>query len=136
LRERVEDIPLLIQHFLAQLNAAHGKQVKKVHEATLAHLMRYTWPGNVRELQHALTYAIIRTNHPVLTLEDFPKEVQQEPVPQSWAARSYGNPETERRQIEEALQATRGRKREAAKRLGMSRTTLWKKLKTYRQPYP
>jgi DNA-binding NtrC family response regulator len=75
LRERTEDIPLLISHFIAMYAEQMGKSIAEVDPEVTETLMRYSWPGNVRELQNVLKRAIAMTSHHMLTTDDFPDEI-------------------------------------------------------------
>ncbi len=71
LRDRIEDIPLLANHFLKHYSAKYGKSVSKISEAAMTRMSKHAWPGNIRELQHSLERAIILSNSSVLQPEDF-----------------------------------------------------------------
>ena len=97
----------------------------------MQHLMQYSWPGNVRELKNAIDHAFVTVSGDCLTLLDLPTEVRlSEAKPSSRVLSSKPKPEEEeeRQRIEDALRKTHGQKMEAAKLLGVSRVTLWKKI--------
>ncbi len=75
LRDRTEDIPLLVSHFLTRYSLEIGRNVKGVDPELMQHLTHYPWPGNVRELQNVLKRAITLTEHEILTINDLPEEV-------------------------------------------------------------
>jgi PAS domain S-box-containing protein len=132
LRERRDDIPLLIQHFVEKLNREMGKKILGGTKEAIASLMAYPWPGNVRELENAIEHAFVLCKGRWFTLEDLPAEIRKSGV--SAETSVPGAPdgqEAERLRILEALEAAGGRPSEAARRLGISRTTLWRKLKKY-----
>ena len=134
LRERREDIPLLIRRFLDVLAAENGRPPLKIAPDALAALERYSWPGNIRELRNCMERMVVLSTSDTLTLADVPETVRLEhPEGGSAAARPaalnlVGN---ERRLIEQALQAAHGNKSLAARTLGISRRTLHRRLNEY-----
>jgi transcriptional regulator of acetoin/glycerol metabolism len=103
--------------------------------------MEYVWPGNVRELKNAIEHAFVTVNGDCLTLWDLPSEVQRPPSTRSLnRLSSHADPSLppeEEARILDALQQANGNKTEAAKLLGVSRVTLWKKIKSLRtKPNP
>lgn len=73
LRERVEDIPELVHHFVARISVEEGKKVAGVEQSALEMLKRFPWPGNVRQLENAIFRAVVLTDHALLTVDDFPQ---------------------------------------------------------------
>jgi len=138
LRERREDIPLLVDHFLARFNREHGKSVTISPEA-LTLLTDYHWPGNVRELEHCLERLVLLTTQPVITpdeidalahLLDLPKEpAVPRPAPPPSLPRSVQ--ELERTELVAALERTGWVKARAAKRLGLTPRQLGYRVKKY-----
>ncbi|HSB77951.1 MAG TPA: sigma-54 dependent transcriptional regulator [Candidatus Methylomirabilis sp.] len=134
LRERREDIPLLIQHFLRHLQGS-GKREKVISPEALQRLQDYAWPGNVRELANAVERLLILAPGEVIGLEDLPPNIRS-----GIAAGSSrpGGPaslsEIERQHIIRVLSETRGKKMQAARLLGIDLKTLNKKIKDYRIP--
>jgi PAS domain S-box-containing protein len=134
LRERKEDIDLLVQHFIEALNRKYHLRVKGVTEEVIAKFKSYDWPGNVRELQNEVSRACSFTNNEILTLEDFSPRLREHRnergtrVTGSLSRRKTLD-RTERDLILEALKRTGGIKAQAAKLLGLSRTMLYKKLR-------
>jgi transcriptional regulator with PAS, ATPase and Fis domain len=131
LRERVEDIPLLVREFLAEASSKNDKSVDEVSPAAMETLMRYPWPGNVRELRNAIEHAVIlSTGGPVLP-EHLPLNLRE---PRRSQARGgiylMSLDEMERRLIQEAL-ARFPTKTRAAEVLGISLRTLYNKLHRY-----
>ena len=139
LRERQEDIPLLAQHFLETFAAKNRKEIKGFTPGAMDHLIRYDWPGNVRELMNAIERAVVLTRTNYLDVADFP--LLQDAMPQndqdaadSVALCMKGDlplEEVEKAAILKTLKAAGGNKSETARRLGITRKTLHKKLKTY-----
>jgi Nif-specific regulatory protein len=138
LRERKEDIPLLVDYFLARFNREHGKQVTISPEA-LTLLIDYHWPGNVRELEHCLERLVLLTVQTVITpteidalahLLDLPKEpAARPPAPPPSLPRSVQ--ELERTELIAALERTGWVKARAARRLGLTPRQLGYRLKKY-----
>lgn len=128
LRERREDIPLLISHFLNQYRATTGRPVEAVSNEALRLLMAYAWPGNVRELKHAIEFAVIRCPHTIIRPEDLPPEVphQDEKIPMILPEEIA--PDHEKDQILSALRQTGGNRSAAAKLLGIARLTLYRRM--------
>lgn len=124
LRERREDIPLLSENFLRQFRARTGKEVGDIAPEAIAVLLDYPWPGNVRELQNAIETAAIRSAGGLVERHDLPPEIlrgPREPVAQSYVQR-------EQQRILGALEATGGNRAKAARLLGISRTTLYRRM--------
>jgi DNA-binding NtrC family response regulator len=129
LRERIEDIPLLVQHFLDRLSHELGKEVQGISQGALRILMDYHWPGNVRELENSIERALVTCKSRTLVEEDFgflSANVEGRP----WAVPSNMTlQELERRAIEATILRTEGNIKEAAAALGIDRSTLYDKIK-------
>ena len=133
LRQRLEDIPLLVNHFVSRFNAKYKKNVRGLDPKVMSLLAQYHWPGNIRELQHILEHAFVFVKGPVITLAHLPK--LQEPEDVLTSAGYPGNSamsEDELQAILKALEKTGGRRTNAAQTLGVSRSTLWRKMKAYK----
>lgn len=130
LRERKEDIPLLIDHFIEEFNAELNQKVKRVSDVALKHLMGYEWFGNVRELRSAIKRAMILMEGDVIHLEHLPFEVRfiSEEVN---GAVIPALEDVEREHIFKALEYTDWNKSQTAQLLKISRPTLDKKIKAY-----
>ncbi|MBI3798356.1 MAG: sigma-54-dependent Fis family transcriptional regulator [Deltaproteobacteria bacterium] len=126
LRERREDIPLLVRHLLKQLGFAH----LRLNAAALDLLNCYSWPGNVRELRNILLRAAYLAAGPTITLAELPEEMTAA-VPECAAAPAGSLRETELTLIHQALADVQGNLAQAAARLGIHRVTLYRKLKRY-----
>ena len=125
LRERRDDLPLLVRAFLADHRASTGKQVDAVSDEAMAVLLDYGWPGNVRELRNVLEYAVIRCQGAMIWPGDLPPELLEfHPVT---ATEGQNADETER--VLAALKWSRGNRTRAATLLGISRATLYRRLK-------
>ncbi|KAF4515951.1 hypothetical protein B566_EDAN000188 [Ephemera danica] len=128
LRERRDDIPLLISALLGQVCAATGKQITGLHPDSLHLLMAYAWPGNVRELKSAVEFAVISAHAACLMPADFPEELrhpQRDDRSPSVQTPHHTEPKT---LLLRALQQAHGNRTEAAKILGISRATLYRRL--------
>ncbi|MBA2660674.1 MAG: sigma 54-interacting transcriptional regulator [Bradymonadaceae bacterium] len=128
--DRQGDVELLAWHFIDKLNArqAMGRTIRAIEAAAYEAMLAYRWPGNVRELMNVIEYAFVMGDGELLRLGDLTPEIRGEP-PSSRDRWSEGDVEQQRRQIVAALKASQGRRDEAAERLGMSRTTLWRRMK-------
>ena len=126
LRARREDIPLLAASFLAQFSAASGKRVTDVSHDALRLLAGYHWPGNVRELRSAIEFAVIRCRGAVIQPDDLPPEILQ---PADFESVIPGDPLVdEKARFLQALERSRGNRALAARLLGISRATLYRRL--------
>jgi two-component system response regulator HydG len=134
LRERRQDVPLLIDHFLERLNRTTQQQ-RSLSDDALKAMLSYDWPGNVRELENCLERAFAFTSGPVIHLADLPPAMQG--VPCQCEADRGGRPkiipmaEMEKQLILNALDQLNGDKLLAARMLGIGKTTLYRKLKEY-----
>jgi two-component system response regulator HydG len=141
LRQRREDIPLLAQHYLEVFAAKNQKQIKGYTPGAMDQLIRYTWPGNVRELMNAVERAVVLSQADFLSEKDFRimRETEADPKdsgPHSVTAAIAMDGATPLEEVEKTtilntLEASGGNKSEAARRLGITRKTLHKKLKLY-----
>jgi DNA-binding NtrC family response regulator len=135
LRERPEDISLLVDYFLERFGSHYGHADVTIDESARQRLLAHDWRGNVRELEHAIERAVIVAKRPYVTLADLPESLQPGYRPSS--RREHGSPpvmplaELERLAIMRALEETRGNKRAAAALLGIYRPTLYSKLRKY-----
>jgi PAS domain S-box-containing protein len=126
LRERREDIPLLAASFLAQFSAAGGKQVTELSHEAVRLLMAHPWPGNVRELRSAIEFAVIHCGDAVIQPDDLPPEIVE---PAAFARSIPGDPlSDEKARFLDALNRSRGNRALAARLLGISRATLYRRL--------
>jgi len=136
LRQRTGDIPMLIDHFIGELAAEHGREVRGITPEARAVLVRYDWPGNVRELRNAIENMVLLTRSDVIDVEDVPEHVKQATGSGSRTAGSYelaGRTlnEVERDLIEANLELAEGNRQKAAKVMGIGERTLYRKLKEY-----
>ncbi len=137
LRERKQDIPLLIRTFIGRLNRSTGKVITGLSHEAMETVMDYHWPGNVRELKNAMEYAFVTTEGTVIRMEDLPRkiysshgsvgavDVSRKKVTEDAAFSS------ERARLIQALQETKGNQTKAAQLLGINRVTVWNRMKKY-----
>jgi transcriptional regulator with GAF, ATPase, and Fis domain len=131
LRDRSEDIPLLVWHFLAELGTALGRKIERVPSAAMKRLVAHRWPGNIRELRNVVERAIIRSPGPTLALEG----LSQCPAPTAASSGSQGPvalADIERAHIVRVLDHCRWRvrgPRNAAEQLGLNASTLYSRMK-------
>jgi DNA-binding NtrC family response regulator len=132
LRDRLEDIPLLANHFLKHYSAKYGKSVSKISEAAMTRMNKHPWPGNIRELQHALERAIILSNSTVLQPEDFNFTVSSnKETEQSMNLDQYNLDEVEKLLIRKVLKKYNGNITQAASELGLTRSSLYRRLEKH-----
>jgi len=125
--DRKEDIPLLCKHFLENYSLKEGKEIDSFSPGAMQVLMDHEWPGNVRQLENAVSHAVILAQGPVIErrhLPQFLKQSASEPSSSSLA-------ENERLLILGVLQEADWNKHEAARRLEISRSTLYSKIRRY-----
>lgn len=130
LRERPEDISLLAEHFLKNYCKKYKKPLKKINEATLKKLEKYNWPGNVRELQHAIERAVIMSDLQVLQPSDF-FFASSEAKGESLSLENYSLEEVEKAIIRKIISKHGGNISQAAKDLGLTRTSLYRRIEKY-----
>ncbi|MCD6305272.1 MAG: sigma 54-interacting transcriptional regulator [Deltaproteobacteria bacterium] len=141
LRKRREDIPILASHFIRRQNEKTGKRVKGVHPSAMRILMDYNWPGNVRELENAIEHAFVLCSNDQIDIFDLPVEIRQLPYrpvapkgPDSSSPRHFSNMRLSRDLLIEVLRDCGWNKAEAGRRVGVSRTAIWKYMKKWDIP--
>jgi two-component system response regulator HydG len=145
LRKRKEDIPLLISDFIRFQNQKTGKQVEGISQSAMRILMDYSWPGNVRELENAIEHAFVLCDSGNIDIFDLPVEVRQFALTNNLrqSAALKGVPATSRTALKkkptresllEILEESDWNKAEAARRVGVSRTAIWKYMKKWEIP--
>ena len=133
LRERISDIPLLIEHFCRLFNRRFNKDIEGISDDVMQTLSTYPWPGNVRELEHAMEHAFVLCRNRFIAVEHLPFELKERPsgYPKLYSEKKTPlNPQT----ILEALEKTAGNKAKAARLLGISRKTIYRKLSQHEDP--
>ena len=146
LRERKEDLPLLVGHVLKRLKRRGLERVKAVSPEAMRCLMEYSWPGNVRELENVLERGMVCARGRILAVEDLPDELREQcrprressfPAPPGGGnaetaqteSRNTGEEEGERAVLLRTLEAHRWNRKDAASALGIDRSTLWRRMK-------
>jgi len=129
LRERKDDIPLLVQHFVAKFNKEMQKEVASLGPRALELLLEYNYPGNIRELEHIMEHAFVRCQGRTITAEHLPKELQTVDMIDRAMESEEPLKELERETILRALDESGWKLQTCARRLKISRTTLWRKMK-------
>jgi DNA-binding NtrC family response regulator len=143
LRDRKGDVPLLVDHFLRVYNIHHNGKPSSISSEALELLMRYSWPGNVRELENVMEQICVLSSKQKIETQDLPLVILDQVV--HIPRRSYRKfpkasevmplqevvEDSEQRAVERALVATSGNKKAAAKLLGISRVTLYEKIRKY-----
>ncbi|HDH57349.1 MAG TPA: Fis family transcriptional regulator, partial [Bacteroidetes bacterium] len=128
LSDRPEDIPLLVEHFIKVLKKRTRKPIEKVSPEAIHVLRKYEFPGNVRELQNAIEHAFVMCHGRSIEPEHLPGKI----VNAAALKNGYNNhPKSEKKIIEEALIRNNGNRNRVARELGMHRSTLWRKIRTY-----
>jgi two-component system response regulator AtoC len=139
LRERKDDIPLLVRSFVRHFSKANEKSIVDLTPDSMNALLTYSWPGNVRELRTAIEHGVVMATGPKITVRDLPsavREAARATLPRGISpAKAFGEKsspldihETEKKLILQALATTNGNVTAAAKKLGISRRTLHRKI--------
>lgn len=147
LKERLEDIPLLVAHFIEGFNAAQGRSVKGIAPEAMRYLLRHDYPGNIRELRNIIEHAYVLCRCDEIKAQCLPQHLLQTAANQAHVASTAAappgsaisppkpvrpaSPAQEKELIIEALRASKGVKGAAAAQLGIHPTTLWRKMKRY-----
>lgn len=137
LRERIEDVPLLAESFFRTLQLKSGKDIRGIGRQTMDLLMAYSWPGNVRELRSTFEYAFVTCQGTMIEPDDLPPSLHRSEQAQTkdtaGATNAVVGGKEDRRRLEliEALTAADGNQSRAAELLGISRVTVWNRMKRY-----
>ncbi len=132
LADRKEDVPLLVRHFISRFNAFQGRRIKRCTENAMAALMDYDYPGNVRELENAIEHGFVVCGGDMIQRDDLPAHILE-----AAAERRIAHPpqrplkQAEADKIRETLEKHFWHRQRAAQELGISRNTLWRKMKRY-----
>lgn len=134
LRTRWEDIPLLIDHFIHRFNAIQGRRIIGISQTAISTLMEHPFPGNVRELENAIEHAFVVCSGSTIQVEDLPPHIRGEAVGRITQRTQPDTPPLEAAEasaIRASLERNSGNRTHAAKDLGVSRNTLWRKMKRH-----
>ena len=137
-RERPGDVALLAESFLRKMQLRTGKDIRAISAAAMHLLMHYSWPGNVRELRSTFEYAFVTCQGETIEPEHLPPTVRNEeplsllgPIKAMTAAATGSREERQRRELVDALTEAGGNQSRAAELLGISRVTVWNRMKRY-----
>jgi DNA-binding NtrC family response regulator len=122
LRDRLEDLPLLANHFLKHYSGKYGKSISRISDPALARMNKHPWPGNIRELQHSIERAIILSNFNVANSKDTDQQLNLD---------QYNLEEVEKLLIRKVLKKYNGNITQAASELGLTRSSLYRRLEKY-----
>jgi len=128
LRERPDDIPIIIQHFVEQSNATSGKKITGLSPEAITRLTSYTWPGNVRELRNAIEYALVLCPGGEIGAHHLPHKIAPAG---DWLPAAEPLKVRERDELVRVLRQVGGNQSAAARQLGVSRVTVWKRMKKH-----
>jgi PAS domain S-box-containing protein len=128
LRERKEDVPLLVRHFIDRMNRIRGRNIVDLTEEALSAVMQYDWPGNIRELENAIEHACVLCRGEQIELHHLPGTLRKMAFPQKTIRLGKTLADLEAHAISETLSRHNWRVSAAAKELGIHKTTLWRKM--------
>jgi len=131
LRERRDDINLLVEHFIKKFNREFNKNITGISQDVQKKFMTHHWPGNIRELEHTIEHAFILTDKSVITMESLPDEFKNLPLTQT---QNICRTNDTAIAIIEALKRTGWKKAQAARILNIDRKTIYRKMKEYNIP--
>jgi two-component system response regulator HydG len=130
LRDRIDDVPLLAQRFLARLAERNRKDVRTIAREAMELLIAHDWPGNVRELENTIEHAVVLCRGDTVRADDLPDLVARETSAKQYLTIQLGTPldEIEQQVLQQTLRLTKGNKRLAAQLLGVAVRTIYRKL--------
>jgi PAS domain S-box-containing protein len=135
LRERLEDLPLLVDHFCRSFNERFKKHIEGISSEVLSRFMNYPWPGNVRELEHVMEHAFVLCHGPVITLEHLPSEISSSDKSEKITIpKIHAKEPKQAQEILDALNKTGWNKAKAARILGIGRRTIYRKIHLFQFP--
>ncbi|WP_430039447.1 sigma-54 interaction domain-containing protein [Peribacillus simplex] len=132
LRDRIEDIPLLVDYFFKKVTARIGKRVTSIHPEVLSLIEQYNWPGNIRELENVIDAGVHLSNDEVMEKDALPDYLKRHKVKMKEESLKDIVEETEKKAIERALRRFKFDKKRVAEALGIGNSTLYDKIKKYR----
>jgi transcriptional regulator with PAS, ATPase and Fis domain len=135
LRQRQEDIPLFVKHFIDEFSSENAKEIEGISEDAVSALCAYEWPGNIRELRNCIERMVVLSRSKSLHLENVPVHIREKSSPgissKIFAPSTLDLDKNEKGLILKALEECNGNRTKAAEKLGISRRTLHRKLNTY-----
>jgi DNA-binding NtrC family response regulator len=131
LSRRREDIPLLVEHFLERFSLKMNKRIGSVSPEVMDLFLHYSFPGNIREMENALEHAFVLCQSPQIKLEHLPEELVERAKEKKHSEAIPNDPleAAERQALQKALESVGGNRKKAAKNLGISYVTLWRKMR-------
>jgi two-component system response regulator HydG len=136
LRERRNDIPILAKHFLRYFAGEQKKSLAEFSPDAMRSLLNHGWPGNVRELQNTIEHATVLAKSGPIEAADLPSTLHQSHFPSKTSGSLVTLVDNEKNLLIKALEQCGWNKKETAKRLGISRNTLYMKMKKHQIPHP
>jgi transcriptional regulator with PAS, ATPase and Fis domain len=142
LRERKEDIPLLVEHFIQRFNSLRGKEIQGPASEVMSVLMSYDFPGNIRELENIIEYATVVCKNHLIGIEHLPETLHRHPksaritAPPEEKAIESSFDDMEKSFIYEALKKNNWNRTLTAAQMGIHPTTLWRKIKRFNLNIP
>ena len=130
LRERLEDLPRLVDHFIEQFRGKRQRPIERVSGNVMALLRRYPWPGNIRELENAIEHAFVLCRAEIIEVEHLPERIVAGVHEEENSSTPFGD-SSPAAVIRESLARNEGNRSETARELGMHRATLWRKMRQY-----
>jgi len=132
LRDRKEDIPLLVNNFVQRMKARLGKEILGISDEVMRILMNYPFPGNIRELENIIEHASVLCQGSLIEIKDLPKDLTEKIETKAGRKRFFSPLESaESEAIRRALEENEGDRIRTASALGISRSTLWRRIKRY-----
>ncbi|MBN2243991.1 MAG: sigma 54-interacting transcriptional regulator [Acidobacteria bacterium] len=133
LRDRIDDIPLLANAFFEKRQLKSGNPIRGISEEAMSFLMMHKWPGNVRELRSAIEYAFVACHEPLIQPTHLPQSICGDAESRRMSKASWAVPaDSQKQELIEALKKSSGNQAEAARLLGVSRVTVWNRIKKYK----
>jgi len=137
LRDRMEDVPILIEHFISHFNHLQNKTIVGVSENALALLMGHNYPGNVRELENIIERAFVMCHGDLIKVHNLPESIQNlQPYPHNVQQKSLSLKELEKIHILQALEHNQWNRLATARELGINKSTLFRKIKALKIELP
>lgn len=132
LRKRVEDISLFAESFFQRIKLKSGKDITGISNDAMEVLLKYEWPGNVRELKSAFEYAFVTCHETIIQPKHLPQNILEGRIPLNKKNTNFSDPnESKKKELVKALEQANGNQSKAAKILGVSRVTIWNRMKRY-----
>ncbi|MBU8901980.1 MAG: sigma-54 dependent transcriptional regulator [Victivallales bacterium] len=132
LRDRSEDIPALVEKFIAEFAEENNKKIKSISDAAIAVIQKYPWPGNIRELRNCIERMLVICNDDMLDVNNLPENIRANKLTETKAENPLDLDQNEAILITKALEECQGNRTLAAEKLGISRRTLHRRLNEYK----